>query len=131
MGRTNVAYCAKGPVGHGRTLLLHITHGGKLRISSSSGRVVLLLPVEEANCMIQDHRYVKSRKEKMSLKENGRHVFLFGQSGSWTFGKRAMLGLAALAIFLRFRYLKVPYLPRSPPGHFGHFHYERPKLKFI
>ena len=79
MSRTNVAYCAKGPVGHGRTLLLHIAHGGKLRISSSSGRVVLLLPVEEANCMIQDHRYVKSRKEKMSLKENGRHVFLFGQ----------------------------------------------------
>lgn len=41
--------------------------------------------------------------------------------------KRAMLGLAALAIFPRFRYLKVDV----PPGHFGHFHYERPKLKFI
>ena len=79
MSRTNVAYCAKGPVGHGRTLLLDIAHGGNMRISSLSGRVVLLLPVEEANRMIQDHRDVKSRKEKMSLKENGRHVFLFGQ----------------------------------------------------
>ena len=77
MSMTNVAYCAKGPVGHGRTLLLHIAHGGKLRISSSSGRVILPLPVEEANCMIQDHRYDKSRKEKMSLKENGRHVCFF------------------------------------------------------
>lgn len=79
MSRTNVAYCAKGPVGHGRTLLLYIVHGGKLRISSSSGRVVLLLPVGEANCIIQDHRYVKSRKEKMSLKENGRQGFSLGQ----------------------------------------------------
>lgn len=87
MNRTNVAYCAKGPVGHGRTLLLHIAHGGKLRISSSSGRVVLLLPVEEANSIIQGHRYVKSRKEKMSLKENGRHVFLFGQLVSEVLGR--------------------------------------------
>ena len=79
ISRTNVAYCAKGPVGHGRTLLLHIAHGGKLQISSSSGRVLLLLPVEEADCMIEDDRCVKSRKENMSLKENGRRVFHSGQ----------------------------------------------------
>lgn len=66
-GRANVAYCAKGPVGHGRTLLLHIGHGGELRISSSNGRV-LLLPVKEADCLFKARRYVKSRREKVLWK---------------------------------------------------------------
>ena len=46
MVNANVTDGAKGSVGHGRTLLLHIAHGGgELRVSSSSGKVlVLLLP---------------------------------------------------------------------------------------
>ena len=34
VGSADVAYRAKGPVGHGRTLLLHIAHAGKLQIRS-------------------------------------------------------------------------------------------------
>lgn len=37
----------------------------KLRISSSNGRV-LLLPARKADFWVEAHRYVKSRKEKMS-----------------------------------------------------------------
>ena len=50
VGRTNVAYCAKRPVGHGSTLLLHIARCGKWCISSSSRRAVLL-PVEGADSL--------------------------------------------------------------------------------
>ena len=75
MGIAYVAYSAKGPVGHGCTLFLHIAHAGKLRISSSSGRAPLLLPVIGAECIVEWNRYVKSRKEYMSLKEKGCRVF--------------------------------------------------------
>ena len=53
---TNVAYGAEGPVGHGRTLLFHIAHSGKDRVSASSQKILMLLPVGGADCMVEEQK---------------------------------------------------------------------------
>lgn len=55
VGRANVAYRAKGPVGHGRTLLLHVAHADKLQKQ----------PERLSDCMVGVHKCVRNERENM------------------------------------------------------------------
>lgn len=97
VGRANVAYRAKRPVGHGRTLLLHIAHGGKLQIRSSSERVEYGCLKDCQTVLVGVGKCIKDKRENMSEKMNRCGTCNgVSRSRSRVFGKQAMLGLGSL-----------------------------------